>query len=43
MLDTTIHQKHNQTRALLHTNGGKDEPRILLCGNRNGSERVIVV
>ena len=28
----------NKTWALLQTTGGKDEPNILFCGNRN-SER----
>jgi len=27
----------NKTWALLQTTGGKDEPNIVLCGNRNGS------
>jgi len=26
----------NKTRALLQTTGGKDDPNIILCGNRNG-------
>jgi hypothetical protein len=26
----------NKTLALLHTTKGKDEPNIVLCGNRNG-------
>ena len=26
----------NMTLALLQTTGGKDEPNIILCGNRNG-------
>jgi len=26
----------NKTRTLLQTTGGKDEPNIALCGNRNG-------
>ena len=26
----------NTTCALLQTTGGKDEPNIVLCGNRNG-------
>ena len=26
----------NETSALLQTTGGKDEPNIVLCGNRNG-------
>jgi hypothetical protein len=26
----------NKTLALLHTTEGKDEPNIVLCGNRNG-------
>ena len=28
--------KVNKTWALLQTTGGKEEPNIILCGNRNG-------
>jgi hypothetical protein len=29
----------NKTCALLQTTGGKDEPNIVLCGNRNRHDR----
>ena len=28
----------NKTWALLQTTGGKEEPSIVLCGNRNGHD-----
>ena len=32
----TNKDKVNKTWAFLQTTGGKDEPNIALCGNRNG-------
>jgi hypothetical protein len=39
ILDSTMRKNEsnvNKTLALLHTTKGKDEPNIVLCGNRNG-------
>jgi hypothetical protein len=36
MLDITIHKKHNKTRVLLQSTGGREESNVVLCGNRNG-------
>ena len=33
-----INTIHNKTWALLQTTGGKGEPNISLCGNRNGQD-----
>jgi len=30
----------NKTRAIPQTTGGKDEPKIVICGNRSGHDNM---